>query len=79
MEGLKEAFDLKTILLVAALGGGLPLGQYLGYTAPAKFEIETVTPLVMEAQSRASEALERVAKCHAQLAACQERCGEGSP
>ncbi len=76
MSELKGFFDMKTLVIVAALGGGAPIAQYLGYTAPAKAEVVSVTPLVMEAQSVASDALAEVAKLHKQLAECLARCGK---
>ena len=74
-EALRELFDAKTLMLVAVLGGGGTIGQYLGVTAPAKAEVQIVTPLVVEAQAQASQCLVEVSRLQKALAECQGRCG----
>lgn len=75
MADLLASFDMKTILLVMALGGS-NMGQYFGLSMPAKADTSSAVELVSEAQSDTLECLHRVADLQEMLADCQEECME---
>ena len=75
-ETLKDLFDVKTLALIALLGGGGTVGQYFGVTAPAKAEVGSIAVMTAEAQGLASDALAEVSKLQKLLAECQKRCSE---
>ena len=71
MAELLSGIDLKTFLLVVALGGS-NVGQYFGISAPAQAQAETSVHYTAEAQSRVTDQMEQIAKLQRMLADCQE-------
>jgi hypothetical protein len=66
-EGVKDVFDIKTIILVALLGGS-NLGTYFGLAAPA----QTVTN---ETQAAAEILSDELKQCWKELKECYKECG----
>ena len=71
-EALSGLFDVKTLLLLAVLGGGSNVAQYFGLAAPAQDDARQGLELVSEAQGAALDAQKRVAELMDLLSDCQD-------
>lgn len=75
MSDLLSGLDLKTLLLIAALGGS-NLGSYLGFAAPARAEAESATQYTVEALSATTDLMEEIARLQDLLGDCLADRGE---